>query len=177
MNKLLLIALSVIITSTGISSSVYADIPGGWPSECGPQPAVGLAATHGPLTANPVGTSVTLNTINTSIFPSDVTFVLNPGIGSSTQVFLFVGVSAPIAAPFNGLSIGPHTAVVCYETVINTGHSNIVNFDITDEVVGGEIIPIEQTSLILAGAQSFSWMIPVVLSVLGIGLFVFRKSE
>jgi len=44
--------------------------------------------------------------------------------------------------------------------------------------VGGEIIPIEQTSLLLAGAQTFSWMIPVVLSVLGIGLFVVsRKSE
>jgi len=44
--------------------------------------------------------------------------------------------------------------------------------------VGGEIIPIETTSLLLAGAQSFSWMIPVVLSVLGIGLFaVSRKSE
>ncbi len=45
-------------------------------------------------------------------------------------------------------------------------------------VVGGELIPIETTSLLLAGAQSFSWMIPVILSVLGIGLFVVsRKSE
>jgi len=44
-------------------------------------------------------------------------------------------------------------------------------------VVGGELIPIQTTSLILAGAQSFSWMIPVILSVLGIGLFVFRKSK
>jgi len=44
--------------------------------------------------------------------------------------------------------------------------------------VGGEMIPIESTSLILAGAQTFSWMIPVVLSVIGIGLFVVsRKSE
>jgi len=44
--------------------------------------------------------------------------------------------------------------------------------------VGGEIIPIETTSLILAGAQSFSWMIPLVLSGIGIGLFVVtRKSE
>jgi len=44
--------------------------------------------------------------------------------------------------------------------------------------IGGEIIPIESTSLILAGAQTFSWMIPIVLSVLGIGLFVVsRKSE
>jgi len=47
-----------------------------------------------------------------------------------------------------------------------------------DDAIGGEIIPIETTSLILAGAQSFSWMIPVTLSVLGIGLFVVsRKSE
>ena len=44
-------------------------------------------------------------------------------------------------------------------------------------VVGGEIIPIESTSLILAGAQSFSWMIPVVLSVLGIGLFVASRNK
>jgi len=44
-------------------------------------------------------------------------------------------------------------------------------------VVAGEIIPIESTSLILAGAQTFSWMIPVLLSGVGIGLFVFRKSE
>jgi len=45
------------------------------------------------------------------------------------------------------------------------------------EAVAGEIISIDATSLLLAGAQTFSWMIPVVLSVLGIGLFVFRKSE
>ncbi len=52
------------------------------------------------------------------------------------------------------------------------------NLVVISEVVGGEIIPIETTSLLLVGAQTFSWMIPVVLSVLGIGLFVAsRKSE
>jgi len=46
------------------------------------------------------------------------------------------------------------------------------------DVVGGELLPIDSTALLLAGAQTFSWMIPVVLSVLGIGLFVVsRKSE
>jgi len=43
--------------------------------------------------------------------------------------------------------------------------------------IGGEIIPIESISLILAGAQSTSWMIPVVLSVLGIGLFVVSRKS
>jgi len=53
-----------------------------------------------------------------------------------------------------------------------------LSFIDNNQVIGGEIIPIETTSLILAGAQSFSWMIPVVLSVLGIGLFVVsRKKE
>jgi len=45
------------------------------------------------------------------------------------------------------------------------------------EVVGGELLSIDSTSLLLAGAQTFSWMIPVVLSAIGIGLFVVRKSE
>jgi len=54
----------------------------------------------------------------------------------------------------------------------------IVDNDNGQVPVGGELIPIETTSLILAGAQTFSWMIPVILSVLGIGLFVVsRKSE
>jgi len=53
-------------------------------------------------------------------------------------------------------------------------------FQLTDKerVVGGDFLPINSTSLLLANAQSFSWMIPVVLSVIGIGLFVVsRKSE
>ncbi len=44
--------------------------------------------------------------------------------------------------------------------------------------IGGELLPIDTTALMLAGAQSFSWMLPVVLSGIGIGLFVVsRKSE
>jgi len=46
------------------------------------------------------------------------------------------------------------------------------------QVVGGEFLPIDSTALLLAGTQSFSWMIPLVLSGIGIGLFVVsRKSE
>ncbi len=44
-------------------------------------------------------------------------------------------------------------------------------------LVGGELLPIESTALILAGAQSFSWMIPLMLSVLGIGLFVVSRKS
>ncbi len=45
-------------------------------------------------------------------------------------------------------------------------------------VVGGNLVPIDSTALLLAGAQSTTWMIPIVLSGIGIGLFVVsRKSE
>ena len=43
-------------------------------------------------------------------------------------------------------------------------------------VIGGEIIPIETTSLLLAGAQSTTWLIPVVLSAIGIGLVLVRRK-
>ena len=43
--------------------------------------------------------------------------------------------------------------------------------------VGGKLISLDVTNLLLAGAQSFSWMIPVVLSGIGIGLFVVSRKS
>ena len=41
--------------------------------------------------------------------------------------------------------------------------------------VGGEMIPVDSTALLLAGTQSFSWMIPMILSGIGIGLVLVRR--
>ena len=47
-----------------------------------------------------------------------------------------------------------------------------------DKLIGGTFIPIEQTSLILAGAQmTASWMIPVIVAGAGIVLVFVRKSK
>ncbi len=44
--------------------------------------------------------------------------------------------------------------------------------------VGGEIISLDSTPLLIAGVQSTTWLLPVVLSLVGIGMFVVsRKSE
>lgn len=43
--------------------------------------------------------------------------------------------------------------------------------------VGGKIIQIDHTSLMVAGAQSLVWLAPVVLSILGIAIIVSSKSE
>jgi len=48
--------------------------------------------------------------------------------------------------------------------------------DITMQMVGGELIPIDTTSLIVAGAQmNAAWMIPVIVSAIGIGIVIARK--
>jgi len=48
----------------------------------------------------------------------------------------------------------------------------------SNTAIGGEIIPIDQTALLLAGVQSVSmWMIPVVVSGAGIGVFVTMRSR
>jgi len=90
----------------------------------------------------------------------------------------------------DNVSVGPlEVHVFVKSTNLDETTTNIASVDcgrfvstasaiVTVSPVGGELIPIETTSLILAGAQTFSWMIPIVLSVLGIGLFVVsRKSE
>ncbi len=60
------------------------------------------------------------------------------------------------------------------------GERRVCIFDVMamDSMIGGEFLPLDSTALLLASAQSTTWMIPVVLSVVGIGLFVVsRKSE
>jgi len=43
-------------------------------------------------------------------------------------------------------------------------------------VVGGEFLPIDTTSLLLAGTQNnAAWMIPVIVSAIGIGIVIARK--
>ncbi len=124
------------------------------------------------------GENITVVDIDTSdcetkgVFVSFVNQAINPGdVWTADEIIN--GVTAP-----DGIEV--HCDVIFD---ISNGADSVSQTiwlipDDPDFEVGGEIIPLEQTSLILAGAQSFSWMIPVVLSVLGIGLFVVsRKSE
>ena len=45
----------------------------------------------------------------------------------------------------------------------------------TELPIGGKIIPIESTSLLLVGAQSTFWLIPLVLFAAGIGMVLVKK--
>jgi len=68
----------------------------------------------------------------------------------------------------------------CSFTSGGSGQENLDSLECTFErlFVAGKLFAIDNTALILAGAQSLSWMIPITLSGIGIGLFVVsRKSE
>jgi len=89
--------------------------------------------------------------------------------------------------------VDPNT--VCETNIMTTGftdtsvHSTIDQFIIPAEdflqcdlqiisqhAVGGEISPITTSALLLAGAQnSMAWMIPVIVSAIGIGIVIARK--
>ena len=55
--------------------------------------------------------------------------------------------------------------------------SNIVIHTVSKDIpVGGEFIGVDTTSLIVAGAQmNAAWMIPVIVSAIGIGIVIARK--
>jgi len=45
-------------------------------------------------------------------------------------------------------------------------------------IIGGELLSLDNSALLLAGAQSISmWMIPVVITGIGIGVFVIKRRN
>ncbi len=53
-----------------------------------------------------------------------------------------------------------------------------VNPDVIQPPVGGEYLPINTTALLLAGVQTnLAWLLPVILSIVGIGLVLVRRKD
>ncbi len=68
-----------------------------------------------------------------------------------------------------------------YVTEVSDGGDNLfqqIRAHCPDDVVGGHGGPIDKTSLLVTGAQlNASWMIPVLVSAIGIGLFVVTRKS
>jgi len=104
----------------------------------------------------------------------------------------------PIAGPFGSKTIPDH--LKCYP--INNGLGLVGTLSIADQLssvlpiisfnenefctlttkeiiqisVGGEMMPVDSTALLVAGAQmNAAWMIPVIVSAIGIGIVIARK--
>jgi len=127
-----------------------------------------------------------------------LTVVWTPGINNLGEIAFCAnyvggfGVFTPnLFIAGTGDVIGGKTLVspVCHTPVLNDngdivflaqfddGSKGIVLAQL-DQVIGGEILPINTSALLLAGAQSISmWMIPVVIAGAGIGVFVIKRRR
>jgi len=64
--------------------------------------------------------------------------------------------------------------IIMRNTVISSMQDNV--FTMPRIVVGGHMIPVDTTTLILAGAQYTAvWLIPVLVSAIGFGIVILRK--
>jgi len=115
-----------------------------------------------------IDSDVTNNLDNAGTLNVESTGIIN--IGSDTSASL----------SNSGIINGPGV-INLFGNVIevdNTGTiTAIINEIFTDAVaIGGEIIQIESTAVLLAGAQTTSsWLIPVIVSAIGIGIVISRR--
>ncbi len=74
------------------------------------------------------------------------------------------------------LTISVNPGVVT-EVTNNMGHQSR-GLAIIPLFIGGELLPIDKTALLLAGFQTNAiWMLPIVMSAVGIGAFVLTKKK
>ena len=74
--------------------------------------------------------------------------------------------------------VGPDGQLNLDPIDVFSGQLEIIQFPtaIVSLPIGGEIIPIDSTALLLAGAQmNAAWMIPAIVSAIGIGIVIARK--
>ena len=74
--------------------------------------------------------------------------------------------NSPIIIEIDGIqiTIEPHQTIQIHDSPDNS------------QEIGGEIIPLDTTALLLAGAQSTTWLIPFVLFAAGIGLVLAKRK-
>jgi len=90
---------------------------------------------------------------------------------------LYAGGTGPDLGDVFEISTSTATSTFFGSTGSTLGITGLTLID-DDEIIGGEIIPIDQTALLLAGVQSVSmWMIPVVIAGAGIGVFVIMRTR
>jgi hypothetical protein len=75
------------------------------------------------------------------------------------------------------LAEGESTVYVT-KTVFGSGPPADVEIDppTKKQLVGGMILPLDTVTLLLAGSQSMTWIIPLVLSIFGIGFILFKRK-
>jgi len=104
---------------------------------------------------------------------------LAPGVEPTLQIFQFDATLTPI--DITDGSIAPNPDTVANMIVGQTVGFSIFGLGVPTVLpppipVGGELIPLDTTMILVAGAQTnAAWMIPVIVSAIGIGIVIARK--
>ena len=162
----------------------------------------GTFTNSGKVTINGGGTSgfAQLRLESSSIGTNECTGIINTigGSGDGSGAFVVFGSSQFVnkgtinllggsGTQSGALGVGPGTTVNNHGTVIEKAgsgpSSGVVNIKGTYNpnepflcAIGGEIIPLDTTVLLLAGAQmNAAWLIPVIVSGMGFAIVFLRK--
>jgi len=106
-------------------------------------------------------------------------FDFSPSVGLTSGVQHFIqidtGASAGVMKWVVGDDLYPGGTVISFGTPdMDSDHGFITYFE--DVPVGGSLVPIDTTSLLLAGTQmTAAWMIPAIIAAIGIGIVIARK--
>jgi len=105
-------------------------------------------------------------------------------LGVSSGLIIVPVITTSVVSPNNFMATGDSSTLVSEPVIIfdpvtpNTFTVLGVSIELPPMFmpVGGELIPIDSTVLVLAGAQSTaSWLIPVIVAGAGIGIIILRK--
>ncbi len=162
-------------TNSANSGSVFMDVKekDGVSYNTNPCDAVspcdtGLTVTHNDVfTVLPITGETTLES-ETDFFIGAMSFIFN---NKAPDTSLHTSWSAPLFPGISGsVTIGP---VIHTLTVVS-----LVGGDegCRPPQIGGELLPIDTTMVLLAGSQmTAAWMIPVIVAGIGIGIVITRK--
>ena len=126
-----------------------------------------------------------------SLVPDTITYEFTNLDWTNDPSGIITGVQLinPMTIPLNNPAFGDHSITLVSDpftvqcpggsgtSCILEWHLNLEHSSSGGQTIGGEIIPIESTSLLLAGVQtSAAWLIPVVLTAAGVGFVLVRRK-
>jgi len=118
------------------------------------------------------GATFTLDSVTG--FPAEPGTLVTVSGSANTPETLAVGVNPPTNWILMVLEICSFD--INFNLICPSNFSTSIIF--TTIPIGGELLPLDTTALLLAGVQSVSmWMIPVVVAGIGIGVFVIKRRN
>jgi len=111
---------------------------------------------------------------DTSMDPCDVTDIALSSDPNNPRALAFFNSFLMIEFQDNLFSIANNGDVSLINNDMDHGPRGLTIIDV--DAIGGEIIPLDSTMVLAAGAQyTAAWMIPVLVSAIGIGIVIARK--